>query len=93
MEVMYKIEYHPLVLGDVKNLSKKDGVQIEGSIRQKLTSHPEVFGVPLRFSLKGHRKLRVGDYRVVFTVKAKTVKIVAIKHRSVVYKHLKKRLQ
>lgn len=48
---------------------------------------PIGFGKPLRYSLKGHRRLRVSDYRVVYRIEEKTntVLIIAIKHRRDVY--------
>lgn len=48
---------------------------------------PIGFGKPLRYSLKGHRRLRVSDYRIVYRIDpdANTVVIVSIKHRKDVY--------
>jgi mRNA interferase RelE/StbE len=48
---------------------------------------PISFGKPLRYSLRGHRRLRVSDYRVVFRIEAVThnVIIVAITHHKDVY--------
>jgi len=44
---------------------------------------PIGFGKPLRYSLKGHRRLRVSDYRVVYRIDHDAgIIIVAIKaHR------------
>lgn len=85
---MYAVQYHPLVVR--QDIPKLDAVmqrRIKRAIEQKLTTGPEIFGVPLRRSLRGYRKLRVGDYRVVFRVSGATVCILAIMHRSVVYDH------
>jgi mRNA-degrading endonuclease RelE of RelBE toxin-antitoxin system len=48
---------------------------------------PIGFGKPLRYSLKGHRRLRVSDYRIVYRIDADTslVIIISIKHRKDVY--------
>ena len=48
---------------------------------------PIGFGKPLRNSLKGHRRLIVSDYRVVYRIDPQnhTVVIIAIKHRKDVY--------
>ena len=44
------------------------------------------FGKPLRYSLKGARSLRAGDYRVVFAIERDdVVLIVKIGHRRDVY--------
>ena len=66
--------------------------KIKSAIVEKLTAHPDVYGRPLRRSLRGYRKLRVGDYRVVFRIEAAFVKIFAIAHRSVVYTIMKHRI-
>lgn len=82
----YRVQYHPLVVR--QDIPKLDAVvqrRIKGVIEQKLTTHPEIFGIPLRRSLRGYRKLRVGDYRVVFRVSGATVYVLAMLHRSVVY--------
>lgn len=82
----YAVQYHPLVVR--QDIPKLDAVmrrRIKGAIEHKLTTDPETFGVPLRRSLRGYRKLRVGDYRVVFRISGATVYILAIMHRSVVY--------
>lgn len=44
---------------------------------------PIDFGKPLRYSLKSHRRLRVGDYRVVYKIDNNTVTIISIKHRRI----------
>jgi len=92
MELKYEIKYHSdVVKKDIKRLDVHVRNQIKSAIEQNLTVHPETFGMPLRRSLKGYRKLRVGDYRVVFKIELQTVFILAVLHRSVVYKVTKKR--
>ena len=89
----FKILYHEAVVSqDIPKISKEWRTNIEKNIEDKLTSHPETFGKPLRSSLKGYRKLRVGDYRIIFRIERNTIKIFAIKHRSVVYETIKKRI-
>jgi mRNA-degrading endonuclease RelE of RelBE toxin-antitoxin system len=48
---------------------------------------------PLHCDLKGRRKLRVGDYRVVYSVgsEASAVRITAIGHRAKVYRDAARR--
>jgi mRNA interferase RelE/StbE len=83
----FVIEYHKSVAQkDIPKLSREVKNRIKKDIERKLTTHPEVFGKPLRKSLKGYRKLRSGDYRIVFRIEKNTVKIILIEHRSVVYK-------
>jgi len=63
----FKIIYHPLVVrDDIPKLSIGWKTKIQKTIEGRLTTNPETYGKPLRRSLKGYRKLRVGDYRVIF---------------------------
>ena len=83
----FTIEYHESVVKeDIPRLSSDLKKQVKGAIEKKLTTFPETFGKPLRRSLKGYRKLRVGDFRVIFRIEKQTVKVLAIQHRSEVYK-------
>ncbi len=60
------------------------------AIRDRLEIDPVSFGKPLRHSLKGHRRLRVGDYSIVYKIneKEKIVTIVVVYHRKDVYEEL-----
>ncbi len=80
---MYKIEYVDAVRRDLASISKTNKEQIRKAIEMKLGSNPIEFGKPLQYSLKGLRRLRVGDYRVIFKIEEddKTVLIVKIGHR------------
>lgn len=89
----FEIFYHDAVIHeDIPRLSKIAKVRIKRAVEQKLTTRPEVYGKPLRKSLKGFRKLRVGDYRVIFRIENVRVKIFVIQHRSVIYKAAEKRI-
>lgn len=93
MGMSFEIRYHEDVLReDIPKLSKEWQTIIERTIEEKLVTQPEVFGKPLRHSLKGYRKLRVGDYRVIFRIEGNVVKVFVIQHRSVVYKKALKRI-
>jgi len=93
MGVAFTIKYHKkVVTDDIPKLSATDKDRIHAAIEQKLTREPEIFGVPLRKSLRGYKKLRVGDYRVIFRIENMAVKILLIQHRSIVYKNADKRL-
>jgi len=90
--MMYKILYHYLVVReDIPNLSKPWKEKIQIAIEERLAVNPDLYGKPLRRSLKGYRKLRVGDYRVIFKIRGFFVKILIIQHRSVIYTQIKKR--
>ncbi len=87
---VYSIEF--LDTGAVKefnNLTESAKVLIKKAIEERLMVNPVAYGKPLRFTLKGCRRLRVGRYRIVYRIeeKHKNVVIVAIKHRKDIYKH------
>lgn len=89
----FDIRYHELVVKeDIPHLSSGWREKIKRAIEGRLTLHPELYGKPLRQSLKGYRKLRVGDWRVIFRIEGDSVKIFVIEHRSVVYKIIKQRI-
>ena len=89
----FDIRYHELVRKkDIPRLSLEWREKIKRAIENRLATRPEVYGKPLRQSLKGYRKLRVSNYRVIFRIEGKTVKILIIQHRSVVYKMIRKRI-
>ncbi len=84
----WHIEYAPSVVRiDIPALPKAMQKRIKTAIEDRLMRDPVHFGRPLRYSLSGQRRLRVGDYRVVYAVdmERKTVIINAIKHRKDVY--------
>jgi mRNA interferase RelE/StbE len=59
--------------------------EIQAAIKNKLMTCPTDYSRPLRKSLKGYRKFRVGDYRIVFKIDGTVVEIFAIQHHSKVY--------
>jgi len=80
-----------MVKEDLPSLLEPWKTEIQRAIETKLMTRPEVYSKPLRRSLKGYRKLRVGDYRVILRIEEETVKIFIIQHRSVVYETAPKR--
>ena len=89
---MFEIVYHYLVVEeDIPKLSSVWRKKVRRAIEEKLITQPELYGKPLRRSLKGYRKLRVEDYRVIFLIEKNKVKIFVIKHSSIVYEIAEKR--
>ena len=90
---MYEVLYADEVVEyDLPNIPEPRKTEIKKAIESKLTNRPEVYTRPLRRSLKGYRKLRVGDYRIVLRIEENTVKIFIIQHRSTVYTTAPKRV-
>jgi mRNA interferase RelE/StbE len=84
----YQIEYLISVIKeDIPLLPKKIKSTIKNAIEERLKKDPIGFGKPLRYSLRGHRRLRVGDYRIVYRIdpEKEIVIIIMIKHRKNVY--------
>ncbi|MEX0594575.1 MAG: type II toxin-antitoxin system RelE/ParE family toxin [Patescibacteria group bacterium] len=81
-----RILYHPLVVKrDIPNLGNSAATKIRRAIEAKLVERPEIYGSPLRGTLKKYWKLRVGDYRVVYELVRGEVRILVIAHRRHVY--------
>ena len=94
MGLIFDIQYHEMVVReDITKLSQEWRRDIKSAIEKKLTTFPELYGKPLRRSLAGYRKLRVGDYRVIFRIEGKLVKIFFIGHRSFAYEKAQRRLK
>jgi mRNA interferase RelE/StbE len=83
----YRIEYlRSVVVDDIPALPKSAKRQIRRAIETKLTTHPFELGKPLRYSLRGARRLRVGDYRVIYRIEPPDVELVVkMGHRREVY--------
>ncbi len=88
---MYRIRYAPGALRSLGQLQKKESARILSAL-ERLAEADEPSGMVKR--LKGRSavpffSLRVGDYRVVLTFEHKTLVIfvVAIEHRSTVYRN------
>ena len=74
-------------LDQLKALPKATQKTLGTAMRDRLEVDPVSFGKPLRYSLKGHRRLRAGDYRIVYRINEEKmiVVIVAVDHRKDIY--------
>ncbi len=89
----FTLVYHPEVKKlDIPTLNRDISKRIQRAIESRLTTEPQRYGEPLRGTLKGYWKLRVGDYRVVFKVVKTELWIFAIINRRDVYQKIDKRL-
>ena len=85
--MIYSIEYlESVVKDDIPKLPKREKILIKRAIEERLLIDPMSFGKPLRYSLKGCRRIRVGDFRVIYKLASESlVLIVKIAHRKEVY--------
>ncbi|WP_206611163.1 type II toxin-antitoxin system RelE/ParE family toxin [Halobacteriovorax sp. HLS] len=83
----WKVTYKKSVQKDLKKISKDIQYIIRRAIEEKLMSNPLKFGLPLRRNLAGLMKLRVGDYRIIYSIESEvvTVHVIKIGHRKDVY--------
>ena len=70
---------------DIPALPARQKAQIKRAVEERLAKDPVGLGKPLRYSLTGHRRLRVGDYRIIYRIEDRTVKILKIGHLKEVY--------
>jgi len=84
--MIYELKYSDQVIEyDIPKLSKPVKERIKNTIESKLLIDPIRFGKPLRYNLKGCRRLRVGDYRVIYQVADTQINILVIQHRKDCY--------
>jgi len=74
----WEISYHPDVAGDLESIGPSGARRIMRAIDSKLTKSPLQFGAPLSGNLANFRKLRIGDYRVVYQVEEKSVTVFVL---------------
>ena len=87
----YLIKYHKAVKDDLNSLEVLSKARIKRAIETRLTIDPIKSGEPLKGNLKGFRKLRIGDCRIVYKVIEEEVLILGIRHRKDIYEVMKNR--
>jgi mRNA interferase RelE/StbE len=93
VDLPFELLYHPEARQDIARLDGRLKKRIKAAIENRLAIAPHQYGEPLRKTLKGYWKLRVGDYRVVFKVSGSEVLILGIIHRKKVYEKIEKRFE
>ena len=88
----YQLVYHHEIPDDLKNIPTNIKKRLRQAIETRLAIDPVGFGLPLRKSLSGYRKLRVGDYRIIYRIEGQTILILKIGHRRDVYPKMASRL-
>lgn len=76
----WKIKIHPEVKDeDFKKIDKSQQKRIIKAIKNKLGRAPLKFGKKLKGKSKEFRRLKAGDYRVIYEVKKEKVLVLVIK--------------
>ena len=81
----YAVFYHPEIKKDISAFPENIKARIKNAVESRLLRDPLKYGEPLSRSLQGYRKLRVGDYRVIYKIEKDLVVILKIGHRKEVY--------
>ncbi len=67
------------VLNEIRRLPKSVQILIARAMKDRLEVAPLSFGKPLKYSWKGHRSLRVSDYRIIYRVDEEKVIVTIVK--------------
>ena len=83
-EVLYSEE---VAQKQIPKLSLPVKRKLKNAIEKKLKIDPVAYGKPLRYSLKGLRRLRVEDHRIVYKIDSEKRQVIIVKigHRKEVY--------
>ena len=80
----FEIVYKKSVQKDLASLGKAEARRVLDKIEKDLAVRPESCPV-LKGQFSGLRKLRVGDYRVIFAILNAQVLVLRIGHRREIY--------
>lgn len=78
---MFTLKYHPDAQDGISDIPSNMKSRIRSAIETRLTTAPDKYSRPLSGSLSGHRRLRIGDYRVIYRVVRNVVRILEIAYR------------
>ena len=81
----YSIQYKKSVEKDLARIGKPEARRLLDKMEKELTSHPERYPI-LQGPLSGLRKMRMGDYRVIYAILDNDVLVLRIGNRREVYK-------
>ena len=82
----YNITYKKSVEKDLSGLGKPEARRILDKIEKELSARADNYPL-LKGAFTGLRKLRVGDYRIIFAILEQEVVILRIGHRRDIYKN------
>ena len=89
--MIFDVVYHPDVRNvDLPAIDTRMKKRIKTAIETRLMTAPHQYGEPLRKTLHGYWKLRVGDYRVVYKILRSEVQVLDIIHRKKIYEKIEK---
>ena len=81
----YSIRYKKSVEKDLARLGKTEARQVLDKIEKELSSRPDRYPT-LQGPFAGLRKMRMGDYRIIYVLFDKEVVILRVGNRREIYK-------
>jgi mRNA interferase RelE/StbE len=84
---LVRIEWTEGAIKDLENLDKPIVQRILRRLAWFSKNFPRIVPEPLTGEFKGTFKLRIGDWRVVYTVEGETIVIQFVGHRREIYKY------
>ena len=78
----YSIKFAEIVVnGQIPAMPMLCRQKIKQAIEERLSVNPVKLGKPLRYSLFGFRRLRVGEWRIIYRINGDEVEIIKIENR------------
>jgi len=89
---VYRVEFDPEAEEDLSQLDRPIAQRILKKIRWLAENIERIQPEPLHKRLRGKYKLRVGDYRVIYTLnlKERAIRVHMVGHRDRIYKPRKR---
>jgi mRNA interferase RelE/StbE len=81
----YNVRYKRSVEKDLAGLDKREARRVLDRIERELATQPDRFPT-LKGEYEGLRKMRIGNYRVVYAVLGSDVLILRVGHRKDIYR-------
>jgi mRNA interferase RelE/StbE len=81
----YNIKYKKSIERDLSRIDKKEARRILDKLEKDLSERAESYPA-LKGEFAGLRKMRVGNYRIVFTISDNDIVVLRIGHRREIYK-------
>ena len=81
----YKVQYKRSVEKDLERLDKRDARRILDKLEKELSTHPDRHPT-LKGEFAGLRKMRLGNYRVIYALLENEVLILRLENRKDVYR-------
>jgi len=91
MSETFEVVYREDVEADLAALDLHLRRRLMDAVETRLAVAPALYGKPLGGRLAGLRRIRIGDYRVGYQIRGRSVVIWAVQHRKIVYSILSRR--